>query len=594
MISTVTKRRFWIVNFITASFFLIVAYQLLQLAVIRNSSLLELAEKQHRLSIEIAPLRGRILDRSGRELATNLKVPSIYGVPRLLSRDKLEEMTRKVSLILDLPEDFVRERLSRKKAFVWIKRRVSVEEAKAIRELKTPALGIEEEYRRFYPQGELLSHILGFTDVDTNGLEGIELVLNRQMQGRAGRRYTKRDALGREIRAFEILAIPAVNGHNVTLTIDQYVQYLTEKALNEAYTQWHAQGAFAIVMEVKTGKILAMANRPSFDPNQVANSTVASRRNRALTDMYEPGSVFKVVAASAVLNEGKAMPETIFDCENGEYRYGSKVLHDVHPYGDLSFEDVVVKSSNIGIVKVASLLDPEVFYGYIRAYGFSESTGIDLPGEVAGFIRPPNQWSKTSPYNIPFGHEILVTAMQMTNAMAVIANGGKLFRPYVISKVTDGAGVVIKETKPEILREEVIRPAVAAQMRRILTRVVEEGTGKRAKIDGVSVGGKTGTAQKVLPNGKGYSHSNFVSSFVGFAPSEDPELVMAVVLDDPKPRYYGGTVAGPVFKEVIEASLYYLGFVPREKKTIETKTSLREIPENPPTFLPAEAVGASI
>lgn len=590
MPSSLSARRSWFTQFLIFSIFLILIYQLVQLSLIRRPALLEIAERQQRINIQIPPLRGQILDRNGRELATNLKVPSIYVVPRLLKKSGKQELAASLATILKLDTAFVAARLSRDKSFVWLKRKVRFDEAAKVRKLETPVVGIVEEYRRFYPQGDLLAQILGFTDVDNQGLEGIELVQDHTMRGWPGIRQTKRDALGRELKAFEIKTIPSVDGHRVTLTIDQYLQYLTERALDRAYLKWKAKGAWAIIMEPATGKILAVANRPNFDPNAYEDSPAGTRRNRAVTDRYEPGSVFKIISASALLNENLVTPQTPFNCENGEYRYGSRVLHDVHPYGMLSFADVIVKSSNIGTVKAAALLKPDVFYRYIQLFGIAKPTGIDLPGEAAGFIRAPSQWSKTSPYNIPIGQEVQVTALQMVTALAVIANGGFLVQPYVIDRVEDQAGVLIDQKKPRI-KHQVLRPEAAKIMRDILVEAVEGGTGKSARIEGVPVGGKTGTAQKILENARGYSHSRFMSSFVGFAPADDPKFVMIVVFDDPRPSYYGGTVAAPVFKEVMEAAFFTLGYVPQQITAAEKKAEMgkpvKVAPGNPPLFVPA-------
>jgi cell division protein FtsI (penicillin-binding protein 3) len=592
-LSSISPRRFWMANGLIVCLFAVVLYQLFQLSIFRRPALLELADRQHLLRVEISPLRGEILDANGKELATNLKVPSIYAVPRLIPKAEKEKLSEKLAAILALDKKFILERISRDKAFVWLKRRTHYDEAEKIRALHSPALGIVKEYRRFYPQGDLLSHVLGFTNIDTHGIEGVELHMNKELQGRPGKRFTKRDALGREIRAYEMQQTPSIDGNKITLTIDQYLQYLTERALDKAYVKWKAKGATAVVMEAKTGRILALATRPTFDPNHVGKTVADVRRNRTITDMYEPGSVFKIVAASAVLNEGKATPETSFFCENGAYRYVSKVLHDVHSYGNLSFADVIVKSSNIGTVKAAALLKPETLQSYIEAFGFGKRTGVDLPGEAPGYTRPPSQWSKTSPYNIPMGQEIMVTALQMVAAMDVIANGGNLMQPYIIEKIEDQQGVVLKEKKPT-LKRRVIREDVAAIMRGILTRVVEEGTGKGAMIKGIPVAGKTGTAQKVLPSGRGYSHSNFMASFVGFAPADEPEYVMGVVLDDPKPLYYGGTVSAPVFKEVMEVALLSKGYVPQHAETASLSPNVQTLPETRPKLVPAEGLAAKI
>ncbi len=589
-----SRRRFWLIHFFILSLFLVVVYQLFQLCILHQPSLYGLAQKQHRLVIEIPPLRGQILDRHGKELATSLKVPSVYAVPRLIPAEEIKPLAKKISELLKLDLAYVEERLSRDKAFIWLKRKANFDEAEKIRNFEHPALGILEEYKRFYPQKDLLSHVLGFVDIDNHGLEGIELHFNQQLQGRAGRRFTKRDALGHEIKAFETKTVPAINGQHVFLTVDQYLQYLTERALDRAFYRWKALGAAAILMEAKTGKILAMANRPTFDPNNVKSSQTASRRNRAITDMYEPGSIFKIVAASGALNENKVTFQSTFFCENGHYRYyRSRVLHDVHPYGRLSFPEVIIKSSNIGTVKIAALLKRDLLQNYIQSFGFGRYTGIDLPGEAPGYTRPPSQWSATSPYNIPIGQEVQVTLIQMATAIAVIANGGDLVKPFMVERIEDQAGVRLLENQITI-RKRVIRPEVAQQMKNILVRVVDEGTGKSAKIEGISVGGKTGTAQKILSGGRGYSHSNFMSSFIGFGPGEDPQLVMAIVFDDPKPLYYGGVVAAPVFKEVMESALLSLGYVPPNAPRFEPTGKMQTFPKHPPIPLPAHAEGKGL
>lgn len=565
MRALLSPRRFWFLYIVLFILFFLVIYQIVQLTWLHQSSLLKLARRQHNITIEIPPLRGLITDRNGAEFVTNLKIPSIYAVPRALKDEERMDLSREVAKILGLDRKWVEERLSRNKAFIWLKRRVTFEESEKIKKLKSPELGILEEYKRFYPQGPMLAQVLGFSTVDNQGVEGIERSMDGDLCGKPGQRVTQRDALGREIKAFEIKSLPVIDGNRVVLTIDQHLQYLTEKSLEQAFKQWKAKGAWAIVMDPKTGEILAMANQPEFDPNHYAQVGADAKRNRAITDMYEPGSVFKIVAASGALNEGVVTPETVFNCENGKWNYGFKVLHDVHPYGMLPMAEVIVKSSNIGTVKIALKTGSEKFQSYVTGFGFGASTGVDLAGEAPGYTRPPSQWSKTSPYNIPIGQEVMVTALQMVTAMSVIANGGNLVRPYIVSKVQDPAGVTLKEKKP-LIKHRVIKPEVAATMRDILTQVVERGTGTKAKIPDVQVGGKTGTAQKILPGGKGYSHSAFMSSFVGFAPATDPRYAMVIVLDEARPLYYGGTVAAPVFKEVMEAALLTRGLKSRREE----------------------------
>ena len=554
MRALLSPRRFWFLYVVLLVLFCLVIYQIIQLTYFHQSSLLKLAHRQHYLTIDVPPLRGPITDRNGKEFVTNLKIPSIYAVPRAVRDEDRDGLSREIAKILGFDKKWVLDRLSRDKSFVWLKRRVTFEEAAKIRKLERPELGILEEYKRFYPQGSMLAQVIGFSTVDNQGMEGIERSMDADLRGKAGMRVTQRDAKGREIKAFEIKSQPVIDGNRIVLTIDQHLQYLTEKSLEQAFKQWKAKGAWAIVMDPKTGEILAMANQPGFDPNHYAKAGPDAKRNRAITDMYEPGSVFKIVAASGALNEGTVTPETVINCENGKWNYGFKVLHDVHPYGMLPMMEVIVKSSNIGTVKIALKMGGQKFQSYVKSYGFGTGTGLDLAGEAPGFTRPLDQWSKTSPYNIPMGQEVMVTALQMVTAMSVIANGGYLVKPYIVSKVQDPAGVTLKEKK-SLIKHRVIKPETAATMRGILTQVVERGTGTKAKIPDVLVGGKTGTAQKILPGGRGYSHTAFMSSFVGFAPADNPRYAMVVVLDEAHPMYYGGVVAAPVFKDVMSAAL---------------------------------------
>lgn len=556
----ISPGRLALVQFFLFALLLTLIFQVIQLSLFYQAPLLERAASQHRLVIEIPPLRGSILDRHGQGFAVNLRVPSVYAVPRILSASEKEALAPKLADGLSLSFSFVRQRLRRDKAFVWIKRRVSTDEAQAIEALAHPALGILYEFKRFYPHGSLLANVLGFTDVDSRGLEGIEGKVDKELRGKPGKRVTRRDALGREIKAFEEQAIPAQEGHHVVLTVDRYLQYVTERALDRAYRKWKAKGALAILMNPHTGEILAMADRPTFDPNTPGSFPFENYRNRALTDMFEPGSVFKIVTATSLLTGRKVrMHEKIY-CENGSWRYGSKVLHDVHGYGLLTFPEVFIKSSNIGTAKLASRLMPEKFHESILRFGFGEKTGIDLDGEASGFVRPPREWSKTSPVAIPIGQEVMVTALQLVRAAATIANGGYLVRPYVMDRIEDTHGVILQKGMPS-RQGPIWEPGVTEVLKETLWRVTEEGTGKNARVKGIPVAGKTGTAQKILTHARGYSHANFMSSFLGFAPADEPLLAMVVVLDDPRPSYYGGTVAAPVFGEVMEAALAHLGYV---------------------------------
>ena len=602
MLPSVSRKRFLIVNLAILAVFPIIVFQIVRLTVQNHAMLSRFARRQHNLVIEITPERGAILDRNFKEFATNLRVPSIYAVPRLISEASRGKLIEKLSKILDLNRSFLSERLGRDKAFVWLKRRTLVKEAEAVRALKHSNLGITYEPKRFYPHSEMLANVIGFSNIDNVGVEGLELLYNQKLTGQTGYRYTKRDAYGREMVAFEEKLIPSVDGASLILTIDQHIQYLTEQALENTYRKFHAESAVAVVMNPKTGEILAMASRPTFDPNQVARSDVAARRNRPITDIFEPGSVFKIVTAAAALNEGKVKLTDVFNCENGEWHARkNRVIHDVHPHGNLTFPKVLIESSNIGTVKIAMRLGENTLYQYIKKFGFGEKTGIDFPGEVNGILRPVNQWSGFSITSIPFGQEVAATPLQMLRAISVIANGGRVVKPFLLKEIRDAKGETIFHREP-IVSEPVLKPEVTATMTQILERVVLEGTGEKAKIDGVRVAGKTGTSQK-LQAGGGYSHTHFVGSFIGYAPAEDPMLAMIVSINDSHPYYYGGTVAAPVFKEVIEQSLIYLGYAPEAKeekitsaktKTITVKTAAAKpiFAKNPPPELQAASLQA--
>lgn len=540
---------------------LTVFFQLIQLSLFHQAEFVRVADRQQRVVKVIPPLRGAILDRKGQAFATSLKTPSIYAVPRILNAEEKASLAPRLARILSLSPQRVQHLLDRDKAFVWLKRRVSAEEAREIEALENQALGIDYEYKRFYPDGPLLANVLGFTDVDMQGIEGLERTFDEELRGKPGKRFTRRDALGREIKAFEEKMIPAFDGHRVVLTIDRYLQYVTERALDRAFRKWKADGAMAVLMDPHTGQVLALASRPTFDPNEPGDYPFAHYRNRPLTDMFEPGSVFKIVTAAALLSEQKVTMTEKIHCENGEWKYGSKTLHDVHRYGLLTFPEIIIKSSNIGTAKLAGRLGHEGLHRYIQLFGFGQKTGIDLEGETDGFVRPPSQWSKTSPVAIPIGQEVTVTALQLARAISFIANGGVLVRPYVIDRIEDVHGVKIRQTTP-VQDFSQLTPPVDEVLKEILWRATEEGTGKSARVKGVPLAGKTGTAQKILENRKGYSHSNFVASFIGFAPADHPLLSLVVVVDDPHPLYYGGTVAAPVFSEIMEAALVHVGYTP--------------------------------
>lgn len=533
---------------------LVLSGRLFYLQLIESYKFEELAENQHSFYYKIPPERGKILDSRLRRIAISFDVPSCYANPRRIKNKAAAAEKLSDYFGLDYAETLTK--LQKDKAFVWIKRHLSSQEQASLEVLKDCHIGLIEESKRFYPDEELASHLVGFVGIDNEGLEGIELYYDDYLKGSAGLSLVGRDAKGRSIESKSETIYEAADGYDIVLTIDKYIQHVTERELEKAYTKYKAKGAAIIVMNANNGNILAMASRPTYNPNEFANSLADERRNRTVCDIYEPGSVFKVVTAAAVLNEDAVDMEEIIDCENGTYRIASHVLHDHKPYKDLTFKGVIEHSSNIGTVKVASRLDDKVLYDYIRAFGFGEKTNIDLPMEESGIVGDPSGWSKISIAAIPIGHEIAVTALQMLCAVASIANDGVLVQPHVVKYIIDSEENVVKEFKYK-QKQKVIKTNTCRQMQDILETVVATGTGTRAQVEGYAVGGKTGTAQKIDSRG-GYSHSKYMATFAGYISNGDTNLAIIVVVDEPRPVYYGGTVSAPVFQKVAEETIKYL------------------------------------
>lgn len=558
-----TKRyRFRLVLLLLIFSFLLtlISVRLVYIQVFLHRKSLELANNQHCLTIELQPRRGAILDSKLHELAVSLKVDSVYAVARDVE-DK-EKTAKILAPILNKDKGFLYERLCRDKLFVWLARKISKEQAKTIKGLNLKGIQLIDETKRFYPNGSLASQAIGFSGIDNIGLEGVEKYYDRYLRGKKGYKSIIRDAKARELYAFEIGFIPPVDGNSLILTIDEVIQHLTEKALKKACQQHQAKAGLAIVMSPSNGDILALAVEPSYDLNAFSKVDSDARRNRAVCDVYEPGSVFKVVTASACLDEGVVSLGDNFFCENGAWYVVGHTLHDHRGHGNLTFREVIVQSSNIGTVKAAMRLGEESLYRYIKAYGFGSLTGIDMPGEISGIVRPLNQWSKYSITAIPMGQEVAITPMQLVSCISVIANGGLLVKPRLVSKIIDYKGETIREFKP-VIKRRVISEETAGKLKGILRGVVEEGTGKRAGLQDYQAAGKTGTSQKVEPSGR-YSHSRFVASFAGFAPVDNPAISICVMIDEPHPAYFGGTVSAPVFREIAEATLRYLEVEPEK------------------------------
>lgn len=531
-----------------------------------------LAKKQHNLFVELEPMRGTIYDSCLRPQAINLPMDSLYGSPTEISDKDKERIIRELSSILNLNQAYLRDRLYRRKSFIWLARKIDAEKAKAIKKLDIRGLGFLKESKRTYPNSYLASHIIGFAGLDNTGLEGIEVYYDKYLKGEPGWAVFLRDARQKKLDLWEKMVSPR-DGFDLILTIDEVIQYIAESQLDKVFKTYHAKAASIVIMDPHTGRILALANRPTYNLNEYYKVDKDQIRNRAVCDLFEPGSAFKIVTLSAALEEEKVNEEDKFFCENGSYRVASHILHDHRAHGWLTFREVIEQSSNIGVTKVAQILGASQLYRYIKLFGFGRKLEIDLPGEICGMTKEPHHWSKISIAAVPIGHEVGVTTLQLATAISVIANGGQLMKPYIVQEIRDKSGETIKKFSPTLIRK-VISLDTAKRVKKILTAVVDEGTGKLAKVATLAVAGKTGTAQKLEPNGT-YSHNKFIASFIGFAPVEDPLIAIAVTVDEPHPYYFGGVVAAPVFKNVASDVIGYLKTSPvRNTEYIEMQNKI--------------------
>ena len=538
--------------------FVLVFLRLTDLMIINHKRLAERAKQQQVKVEDVQARRGIIFDRRGRELALNLELESLYGDPENLNLTNTD--IKKLALAVEKEPRVILSKIPEEGRFAWIERKLGSEAAEKIRALDIKGLGFLPEAKRFYPKRDLASHILGFVGVDNQALEGIELKYDKYLKTAGRKIFLGRDASGRTLSSG---VNTEAKGNNVVLTIDEVIQHIAEKELDRAMVKWRAAAASVIVMDPFTGEILALANRPSYDPNRPGSASNSERRNRAITDCYEPGSTFKIVIGSGSLEEKIVRPNSLFDVSRGGIEAGGKTIRDVHKYGVLSFQEVIQKSSNVGSIMVGKKLGKERIYKYAKLLGFGEKAGIDLPGEVSGWLVPPEKWSGTSIGAIPIGQEVAVTPLQVLRAYAAIANGGFLVRPHVVSEVISPDGQTLVSFK-NMEKKPVLSARTAEIFKDILKTVVEEGgTGQSASVNGNEVAGKTGTAQMINPLTKRYSKEKYVSSFVGFVPADDPKLAIIVVVYEPKGQIYGGVVAAPVFRDIADKALSYLD-IPRE------------------------------
>ena len=554
------RHRVIVLFFSLAAALAIISVRLFSLQVHQYPKLVEAANRQYRRLVPLVSRRGTIYDRNGRELAVSLRVSSIFAQPREVQDP--ERAASALSAALSLPAQQVLEKLKADKPFVWIRRSVSTEEAEAVARLAIKGIASVPEGKRFYPKQEQAAHLLGFVGMDDRGLEGLELQYDAYLAGKAKWVMRQQDALGRPIFREEA---GEAQGSDLYLTVDEVIQYITERELEAAVAQSGALSGSAIVMDPLTGEILALANYPTFNPNVYAGAPAFARRNRAVTDYYEPGSAFKVIAGAGALEERLVRPEDRFNGEGGTIEVGGITIRDHERFGTITFSEVLAHSSNVGAIKVGMRLGKSLYYDYISGFGFGNLTGIDLPGETPGLIRRPKDWSALSLASLSIGQEVSVSPLQMLVAVSAVANGGTLVRPYVARLVMAPDEKVVHETAPVQLRR-VISEETARTLTTILKGVVTEGTGKAAAVEGFEVAGKTGTSQKLDQATGRYSQHKVVASFVGFVPAEQPRLAIVVVIDEPKMLRWGGSIAAPTFREIARESLKHLRITPAARE----------------------------
>ncbi len=529
------------------------------LQLFRHTEYMARAQRQQQRVIEITPQRGAIFDRNMHPLAMSIPVDSAFAVPSEIGDEQLA--ARLLSGVLGIPRDVLEARLESSHSFVWIARKLPPDKKEAVEELNLKGVYFQKENQRIYPKRDLASHVLGFVDLDEKGLGGIEYELDGQIRGKSEKIIVMADA---RQRWFDGGEAQRERGANVVLTLDEKIQYIAERELAAAIAKTHAIAGTVMVMNPNTGEILALANWPKFNPNAANEAPAEARMNRAVAALYEPGSTFKLITLAAAFDQGITRPEDVFDCENGAVYVAGHRIRDHKPFGLLNVADILAQSSDVGAIKIALRLGAPKFYDYIRAFGFGQPTGVDMPGESKGLLRRLENWSAVSIGSISMGQEVGVTPIQLISAVSAIANGGMLYKPHVIVELRRGdqlmpAEGLLASSEPK----RVIRPETAATLRRLMEGVVLNGTGKLAHLDGWTSAGKTGSAQKIDPATGRYSPTHFIASFTGFAPISNPAVSILVSLDSPVGLHEGGMVAAPVFKRIAEQVLPHLD-VPRD------------------------------
>ncbi len=540
-------------------FFLGVIFRVGYIQIFKHDAYLKQADNQRKRDISLLAKRGNIYDRNGFKLAVSVEKETVFATPYLVKNRLLA--AKKVARALGMRQTQIYEKITQPRGFVFLKRKVSKNTADKIRKLNIEGIGLYKEHQRYYPSGRTASQILGFVGSENKGLAGLELELNKYLEGHFGRLKDEKDAFGNAIPGTKGLFIKPKDGNNLYLTIDRDIQYKAQLELRSAVEKWDAVSGSVVVLNPKSGEVLAMASTPDYDLNHFNKASKESLKNQAVVSLYEPGSTFKIIPAAASIEEGIYTIDSMFNLPP-TLNVAGKNIKEAHtrPTVDWNLGKIIAESSNVGISKVGLSLGKKRLYDYLERFGVLNKTGIDFPGEVSGYAPKPNYWYGPTIATVSFGQGVAVTPLQIGRAYSVIANGGKLHRPFIVKKVVSNDGKVVKLTKPKVLRQSISRKT-AFEATLMLEKVVSEGTGGAAKVKGYTVAGKTGTAQKPNIGSKGYS-KKYVSSFIGFAPAEDAQVLVLVVVDSPTKAIYGSQVAAPAFKNIMEFSLHKLNVEP--------------------------------
>jgi cell division protein FtsI (penicillin-binding protein 3) len=571
-----SNTRLYLLGGILLFWFFAICLRLVYLQIFRYGEFEQRAERQQLRTIDVSPRRGIIYDRAGRELAMSISVDSAFAVP-----SEIPDLGGTIGLISRITKSDPSETLARCKAsrsFCWVARKADAETAQRIRSLNLRGIHFQKESRRYYPKRELAAQVLGYVGMDDEGLSGIEREFDDKLRGKPGRMLISVDARKKWFSSVEKQPDP---GENVVLTIDEQIQYIAERELETAMAQTRSEAGTIVVSNPRTGEILALANRPTFNPNLSRDISPAKLKDHAVSDIYEPGSTFKIVTISAALEEGVTRPDEVFDCQMGSIVINGMRIHDHKPYGLLPVSGIMANSSDVGAIKIALRLGEDRLYKYIRGYGFGQQTGIELPGETRGLTKPVNRWSKVSIGAISMGQEIGITPLQLSALVSTIANDGVWTAPRIVATTSEPQSAPQTVVFHPAEERRVISNMTAAQMKQMMQKVILEGTGRKAILQGYSAAGKTGTAQKVDPSTGAYSRTKYVASFGGFAPVNNPAVTVLVILDSPVGLHQGGQVAAPVFQRVTQQVLEYLHTphdveLPRERQLLLASSRVKD------------------